>query len=159
MMKLHFSEDSDLISTKNKTKKMINPNIVMFKNWFINHIDPIIIGILSFLLPVKGMVFAVGFLIFADTFTGMYAAAKRKEKITSTRMSDIIPKSIGYLIFIIAAFVMQYITGDTIPLMSIASGIVGSIEFYSIVENVSSITKTDLVARIKEVFKRKNIDI
>lgn len=128
------------------------------KNWVILNFDAILIGIAAFLLPIQPLIFTIGGLIVIDLLTGTCAAYKKKEKITSRRMADTIFKMIFYNIAVLSGFLLEYLAGNAIPIVNIVASIIGTIEFYSILENVSTMTNTDIVDRVKEVFKRKNIE-
>jgi hypothetical protein len=65
---------------------------------------------------------------------------------------------IFYNIAVLSGYLLQSVSGDAIPIVNIVASTIGSIELYSILENVSTMTNTDIIGRIKEVFKRKGIE-
>lgn len=128
------------------------------KNWLISHFDTILVGLLAFLMPIQPLIFTIGGLIIIDLVTGTCAAFKKKEKITSRRMADTIFKMIFYNIAVLSGFLLESLAGNAIPIVNIVATVIGTIELYSILENVSTMTNTDIVDRVKEVFKRKGIE-
>lgn len=123
------------------------------KEWMIKGL----IVLASILAPIKPMLIACGVLIVADTITGMLAAYKRKEQITSAEMRRSVSKMFVYQIAIISAFVLEkWIMHDSIPVSRIVSGVIGLVEFKSILENVSSITGQDILKMVMEKLGSKN---
>ncbi len=89
--------------------------------------------------------------------TGMFAAHKRKEKIQSAEMRRSITKMVVYQIAIIAAFVLEkYMMDGMLPVSKIVSGVIGMVEFKSILENVSTIAGQDILKMVVSKLGSKN---
>lgn len=103
-----------------------------------------------FLFPIKATMFAVGALIIVDLFTGVWAAIKRDENITSNGFRRTVSKVIAYQLAIITSFIIDkyFAVGFGIEVVKIVAGLVAMTEFKSIMENISSITKLDLWKQI-----------
>lgn len=103
-----------------------------------------------FFLEISSALFAVGFLIVVDTFTGLWAASKKKKKITSKRFSaGVIPKLILYPLIIILAKVLEdYLTPD-IPFMYASCGFLAVAEFKSFLENWSNIFGYNALTKLR----------
>jgi phage-related holin len=107
------------------------------------------ISLLGLFAPVKGMLLAALVLCVADLITGVLAAMKRKEPITSSKLRRSVVKLFVYELAIIASFIAQHwLTGDAFPLVSWAAGMVGLVELKSVLENLNTISGTDLLASI-----------
>lgn len=104
---------------------------------------------LAALAPIQAVMITVGILIFADLFTGMYAAHKRGEKISSAAMRRTVSKIFIYQTTIICGFLLEtYIMDGILPVAKIAAGVIGMVEFKSILENGNSIMGGDLFKTI-----------
>lgn len=90
--------------------------------------------------PTGQFILLVGFFIGADTITGLLAANKRGERITSKRGSDIIRKFITYGVGVIVAHVIQREFFTEFPAMKIISGLIAFNELKSIDENIKDIS-------------------
>jgi len=113
----------------------------------------------AFFSPIVGIMWAIGFLIMADTFTGIWSAKKQGNKIDSRKAGRIISKLILYPLAIIVAQVAQTIMEiDEIPWTKVTSGIIATIEIKSIFENISEILGYDLWTRIKERMWKDKVD-
>lgn len=107
--------------------------------------------------PIKPLLLACGALIFADMITGMIAASKRQEKIKSSEMRRTLSKMVVYQISIISGFVLEkYMLQDLLPVSKIVSGVIGMVEFKSILENASTIAGQDILKLVLEKLGSKN---
>jgi hypothetical protein len=97
------------------------------------------------LIPIKAVMATVGFLIFLDLFSGIWAAFKRQEKITSAALRRTLSKMVIYQLSIISAFFIEhYIFAETLPVTKIVAGFIGMVEFKSSLENANIILGTDV---------------
>lgn len=107
--------------------------------------------------PIKPLLLACGALIIADMITGMIAAKKRNEKIQSAEMRRSLSKMVVYQIAIISAFVLEkYMLDGLLPVSKIVGGVIGMVEFKSILENVSTIAGQDILKLVIEKIGSKN---
>jgi hypothetical protein len=116
-----------------------------------------LLSVLAVFAPLKALMGAVAFLIMADTVTGIIAAYKRGEEIRSSGLSRAIVKLFVYQVVIITGFLMeQYIVPDLgIPIVKLLAGVIGVVEFKSVLENVESITGLNLM-KIKKALGSQN---
>jgi len=121
------------------------------------HIAALLIAITAILTPAVPIIILTGVLIFSDTATGIWAAVKRKEKITSRALGRTATKIVLYSAVILLTFgfevffpALQYV-----HMGQIASGYICLVELKSIYENVSDITGLDvwshLVGKIEKL--------
>ncbi len=110
------------------------------------HITALLIAITAILTPAVPIIIFTGVLIFSDTATGIWAAMKRKEKITSRALGRTATKIVLYSAVILLTFgfevffpALQYV-----HMGQIASGYICLVELKSIYENVSVITGLDI---------------
>ena len=110
------------------------------------HIAALLIAITAILTPAVPIIIFTGVLIFSDTATGVWAAVKRDEKITSRALGRTATKIVLYSAVILLTFgfevffpALQYV-----HMGQIASGYICLVELKSIYENVSDITGLDI---------------
>jgi hypothetical protein len=87
--------------------------------------------------------------------TGSYASVKEGEKFQAKKLRKTVEKFTFYAMAIIIAYVLQRIINDGTELARIVALYIGSIEVKSNYENISRITKTDLVAIVWNALKNK----
>jgi len=106
-----------------------------------------------FFAELQSAMFAIGFLIMIDTFTGIWASWKKhgRKHITSRRAGRVITKLILYPTVIIVAKVAEVYLAPLVPMTEVAMGILASVEVKSILEKISSILGFDLWDRMKKV--------
>jgi phage-related holin len=90
--------------------------------------------------PAAQFILLVGFFIAADTITGVVAANKRGEKLTSKRGSDVIRKFLVYGVGVIVAHVVQREFLSDFPALKIIAGLIAFNELKSIDENIKDIS-------------------
>jgi len=123
------------------------------KEWIIKGL----MVILAIFSPIKAMLVTCGVLIIADTITGIIAAKKRNEKIQSAEMRRCVTKFLVYEIAIICGFLLQaYMLDDLVPVSKIVAGVIGMVEFKSILENASVIAGQDLLKMVMDKLGSKN---
>jgi phage-related holin len=120
------------------------------KNWIIKSLDVIIIYLVTYFSPTFSVLMGISFLVLIDFVTGMVAAHKRGEAITSRKMRATITKGMGYMFAILAAHVFQKHFLPNIEVMKIVSGLIAFIELKSLDENLKDMTGKSL---FKQFFK------
>lgn len=97
---------------------------------------------------------AVGTLVMADFVAGIWASAKRKQKITSRRMRETVSKSIAYQMAIIIGFILDGLIGTTdVFIARVIAALIGLVEAKSVFESLTAITGLDFWAVIMEKIK------
>jgi hypothetical protein len=128
-----------------------------------------IIGLISiivaFLLPIHGLIIAVGMAIVADTIIGVYKAVKLEGwgSVKSRKLSQIVSKMFLYEgalvlffcidIFILGEFIAVFI-GIPLFLTKVLSAVLCFIELKSIDENYKSISGYSIWERFKNMLAR-----
>lgn len=105
-----------------------------------NNISLILTFLAVYFAPAYPIMIGIGFLVTMDFITGILAAKKRGEIITSKKMRPTIMKGFGYMASILIAFIMQNIFLTNMEVMKIVSGLVAMIELKSLDENLTDIT-------------------
>lgn len=129
---------------------------------FKSELMTIFVTILGFVAPIQYILLAVGFMIFADTITGVWKAIKNKVKITSYKLSQVITKMLIYQSVILLVFGLEIVILDEfiklfidIPhfLTKIVAIVLISVECKSIHENIEAITNINLFNKGKELLQ------
>lgn len=96
--------------------------------------------VITALAPIHAVLLVVGILVIVDAATGVWAAYKRGEKIKSAGLRRTVSKTIIYQVAVICGFLLEhYLMGDIMPISKIVAGMIGVVEFKSILENSDSI--------------------
>jgi hypothetical protein len=112
---------------------------------------------LTVLAPIKPVLITVGILIVGDMITGMWAAKRRNEKISSAAMRRTVSKMVIYQFAVISGFLLEkYLLSDTIPVSKLVAGAIGMVEFKSVLENSSSILGQDVFKMVIQKLGSKN---
>lgn len=116
-----------------------------------------LIVLASILAPIKALLISCGTLILADMITGILAAKKRGEKISSAEMRRSLTKMLVYQIAIISGFILEkYMLEDLLPVSKIVAGVIGMVEFKSILENTSVMAGQDILSLVMDKLGSKN---
>ena len=98
----------------------------------------------SYFTPAFPMMMAIGFFLLMDFITGIMAAKKRGEPISSKKMRPTVTKGIGYMVAILVAHVFQKNFLTDIEVLKIVAGLIAFIEVKSLDENFRDITGKSL---------------
>jgi hypothetical protein len=106
------------------------------KDWVIG----ISLSALAVFAPIKALFLVTGILILSDLFTGILAARKRGQKISSAAMRRTITKVFVYQCAIGIGFLIEtYMLDGFVPVSKIAAGLISLVEGKSIFENLDVI--------------------
>ena len=119
--------------------------------------------ILSFFLPIVGILILIAASVILDTITGIWESKKLKQPITSRRLSAIISKILLYeatvmLFYAMDKFLLNDIVSSFFSIDLLTTKILAltmvSIEVISINENYKAVKGIDLWASLKNLFAR-----
>jgi uncharacterized membrane protein len=108
----------------------------------------------SFFLPIKHFLIFTIFVVFADTVTGIIAAKKRGEKITSKGLYRTSQKVAVYFCGIMIFHGASVTFGLPSQIVYSVSFLIAFTELYSVSENIKSITGVNLATTILRFFRR-----
>jgi len=108
----------------------------------------------SFFLPIKHFLIFTIFVVFADTVTGILAAKKRGEKITSKGLYRTSQKVVVYFCGIMIFHGASVTFGLPSQIVYSVSFLISFTELYSVSENIKSITGVNIGTIILKFFKR-----
>lgn len=114
----------------------------------------LIVWLIAILAPIYDVMGAVLLLVGIDFFTGVGAAVKLKEGISSRKMRNTLNKFLFYTLTIIAAHTVEMKITSAIPWLKIVSGFIALTELRSIFENFNKIFGLNLWEFVKEVLKQ-----
>lgn len=110
----------------------------------------------SFIAPIWTFVIGAFALVAIDYVTGVKSARFKGEAVTSKKMRKSIDKALVYMLFIIAAHIVDILFKIPYdPCAYIAALAVARVEFFSIDENVRQLTTVSIKDNIKSIFEKK----
>ncbi len=129
-------------------KSMIHM-IEFLKVWF----AAIAAACLNYLIPISPFIFLTFGLVVGDLTTGIMAAAKRGERITSKGLSRSIAKFVLYSVAIVSSRGMEQVYFQGFPLVFTVAGYICATEFWSLLENVGAVTGADIISAVSGKLK------
>jgi phage-related holin len=109
------------------------------------------------LAPIHAVMLTVGALIFADLITGLLAARKRNESITSAALGRTVSKALVYQCAVISAYLVEkYMLADVFPAAKLVAGLIGVVELTSILENAEKTLGVPIFRTIIQRLTSKN---
>lgn len=99
--------------------------------------------VLTIITPIVKLMLAVGFLVLSDFITGMLAARKRGEELTSKKMRPTVTKGASYMIAIVAAYTIEKL-GIGFEAAKVVTGLIALMELKSLDENIEVLTGKSL---------------
>lgn len=113
------------------------------------YVEASILSLWAVFAPVQAIMGVTGGLIFVDLVTGIMAAHKKGEEITSKGISRTVAKIVLYELALATSFLVhQYMTGDLLPADKLVAGLIGLVELKSIMENINVANGTPVFAAI-----------
>lgn len=127
----------------------------IFKLGYDGIIYSICCGVLfSFFFPIKHFLIFTIFVVFADTVTGIMAARKRNEAITSKGLYRTSQKVVVYFVGIMIFHGASVTFGLPSQIVYSVSFLIAFTELYSISENIKSITGVNIGTAILKFIKK-----
>lgn len=106
--------------------------------------------------PIQSLIVTTAVMIVIDLVTGIWAAIKRKEPITSAGLRRTVSKILVYEVAIMLAYLAEHYMSDAIPFVKMASAMVSVVELKSIYENLDGISGGDLLKSLVDKLGSKN---
>lgn len=124
------------------------------KMWISEHLEKIVVAMFAFFAsltcPISEIMFFAGFMVFIDTFTGIWAAICRGDKITSRKLGRVVSKLVLYpTAIIVAAWCEKLQPG--VPFVKSATTLLIVVEGKSMIENLSDILGYNFLRIIKSI--------
>lgn len=124
-----------------------------------SHIKVLALTLLAVFAPIKAIILAALALIIFDLITGVIAAYKRKEPITSAGFQRTLVKTFVYLSAIVLGYIAEtYLTGDLMPISKMITAYIGFVESVSCLENLNSISGGSLLTALIAKLGSKNAE-
>jgi uncharacterized membrane protein len=110
--------------------------------------------IFSFIFPIQHFLIFTIFVVFADTLTGIKAAKKEGQKISSKGLYRTTEKIVIYFTSILIFEGAKNTFSLQIPITYMVAFLIATVELYSISENIKRITGVELGVLITRFFKK-----
>jgi uncharacterized membrane protein YfcA len=122
-----------------------------------NWLKSLAVSIFAILAPIHTVMATVAVLIALDLVSGIWAALKRKEIITSAVLRRTVSKMIAYQLAVISGFLVeQFLLQGSIPVIKLIASAIGLVEMKSILENADAINQQPLFAALIKKFGSDN---
>ena len=113
-----------------------------------NWIKALAASVVAVFAPIYSVMATVGFLIAADLITGIIAARKRGEKISSAALRRTISKVCVYQLAIMSGFLVETYIGIGIPVSKMVAATIGMVELLSVLENLQQVHGSPIFSKI-----------
>lgn len=115
------------------------------------------LAVIAIFAPVHTIMIGAGVLIIIDLVTGLLAAWKTKEKITSNGLKRTVIKMLVYQLAVITGFIVQtYMLHDSFEVTKIVAAVIGLVEAASILENLNRINGAPIFRSLINKINEKN---
>lgn len=116
----------------------------------------LLLAVLAVFAPIKTALLTAMGLSVIDCITGIMAARKRGEPITSSNLRKTISKIVIFQTAILLAFLTEhYMMADLLPVSKIVAGYIGMTEYTSILENLNDINGGSIFKALIEKLNKK----
>jgi phage-related holin len=116
----------------------------------------IAISLVAIFAPIKAMLATTLVLIVADLILGIIAAHKRGEAITSAGLRRSVTKIFVYEVAIMLGFLAETYLIGSVPIVRLIGGLISVVEVASILENLNSISGTNLLKSVVQKLGSQN---
>lgn len=117
----------------------------------------VLLSALAALAPIHAVIITVGVLVFSDLATGIFAAVKRGERITSAALGRTVSKMAVYQCSVVSAYLVEhYMIDGALPAAKLVAGLVGVVELTSILENSEKVLGVPIFATVIKFISSKN---
>jgi hypothetical protein len=120
--------------------------------------EALILSLLAVFAPIQNLLIAIVSMVAADTLTGIIAAFKKKEPISSAKLRQSISKVFVYEVAICVGFIAETYISDYLPVVKIISAMISMVELKSIYENLNVISGSNLLSDVIVKLGSKNLE-
>jgi uncharacterized membrane protein len=110
--------------------------------------------IFSFFIPIKGFLLFTVAVVFSDTITGVKAAKKEGQKISSKGLYRTTEKIVVYFVAILIFEAAKNTFSIPFPITYMVAMMISATELFSVAENIKKITGVELGTLITRFFRR-----
>jgi uncharacterized membrane protein len=108
----------------------------------------------SFFIPIKGFLLFTVAVVFADTITGIKAAKKEGQKISSKGLYRTTEKIVVYFVAILIFEGAKNTFSIPVPITYMVAMMISATELFSVAENIKRITGVNISILITRFFRR-----
>jgi phage-related holin len=110
--------------------------------------------IASFFIPIKGFLLFTVAVVFADTITGIKAAKREGQKISSKGLYRTTEKIVVYFVAILIFEGAKNTFSIPVPITYMVAMMISATELFSVAENIKRITGVNISILITRFFRR-----
>lgn len=117
----------------------------------------LILATIAVFAPIKPAVVSVMVLTLVDMVSGIIAAYRRDEKLTSAGFGRTVSKIAIYQVAVLTAFLAQkYLVLEILPICNLVTSLIGLTELKSVLENLDSISGGNFFSSLISKISSKN---
>lgn len=117
------------------------------------------LSVLAIFAPIQALLLTTGVMVFADLVSGVLAARKRGEPISSAGLRRSISKILVYEAALMLAFLAEKYMSDILPFVKMASAMITVVELKSVYENMSTLTSSPALKVLVDKLGSANQDV
>jgi hypothetical protein len=125
----------------------------------LKYLKPFFISIVAIFAPIQSLLFTTGVMVFADLVSGILAAQKRGEPISSAGLRRSVSKILVYEAALMLAFLAEKYMSDILPFVKMASALITLVELKSVYENLSAISGNPALKVLVDKLGSANQDV
>ncbi len=111
--------------------------------------ETLALSLLAVFTPIRPLMLVTGVLVLADMITGIMAARKSRQPITSSGLKQSVKKLLMYEVALCLSYLVhKYMIGDLLPAEKIIAAMVALTELKSIMENFSIIDASPVFSNL-----------
>lgn len=119
----------------------------------------LLLSFVALLAPIHSILITAFALVVVDMITGIWAALKSGQKISSAKLRHTVSKLLIYQIAIITAWLVEtYMHLDFIPAVKLVSAMIGLVELKSVIENCNIISGQNIFKMLIEKLGSANLE-
>lgn len=140
---------------------------MVIETWYLNsqgsskmkeYLLRLLLSGLAVFAPIKGILITTGILIALDLISGISAARKRGEAISSAKLRNTVTKCLIYQVALLSGFLVEiYMLMGVLPISKLVAGVIALTELRSIWENFDVVLGGNLFKALIEKLGSNNL--
>lgn len=120
-----------------------------------NFLEAMALALIALLAPIKGVLITIMVISIVDLVSGLLAARKEGQKLTSRGLKSTVIKVLVYQVAVLCAYIIQtQLLFDSIPIVEWLGSYIGLVELKSILENLERIQGQSVFKALTKRIKR-----
>jgi phage-related holin len=118
-------------------------------------VGKLLMMVFTILTPIYPVMITILILIIIDFISGVYAALRKHERISSKKIGNTVAKIILLNLGVLSSYLVETYIVPEIPFVKVTAGFVALIELTSILENINKATGVNIITAFKRWLSRQ----